>query len=289
MINTETMYAPIKRARAYQSEAEKLRKMLVFAIAAIAILTGALVLVFVSKIDATNEVRTLRSKVAEQRNTISEMEDTISSLNGNLTATAVTASKLTDDVNQMASVVNEIQQSNDILVANNDNLNTELQTYKSRAELYDKYQYAVIDKSGNRTDLTYDNIATGEQLMQEKGLDPDLLFGIIMTESGGIESASNANSTATGFGQLLQGTAKFTYEKQMGNGAGSYSHSMAKDGSTNIAMVANYLDYLHNDQGLGIYATIQSYRGCNDPSYISTIDSYITTKGNSVSQIAAKG
>lgn len=287
MINAETMYAPIKRARIYQSEAEKLRKALVFAMATIVVLATALIYTLVSKANSESTISTLKSQIAENNSTIDDMESTISYLNGKLTATAMTAQSLTNDYNRMATVVNEMQQSNDILVANNENLNNELQTYKSRAELYDKYDYAIIDKSGNRTDLTYDNIATGEQLMQEKGLDPDLLFGIIMTESGGIEAASNSGSTALGFGQLLQGTAKFTYEKQMGNGAGTYSHSMAKDGDTNIEMVANYLDYLHNDQGLDIYSTIRSYRGCNDQSYIATIDSYIGKHGNSVAQIAA--
>ena len=76
-------------------------------------------------------------------------------------------------------------------------------------ELFDKYEYAIIDKYENRTDITYEQILTLEDLVKEYPInDTDLILSIIMTESRGIETAQNSESTAKGYGQLLNSTAK---------------------------------------------------------------------------------
>ena len=123
--------------------------------------------------------------------------------------------------------------------------------------------------------------------MKDKGMDPDLLFGLVMTESAGTEKAKNSTSTARGYGQLLKGTAKSMYENVLGNGKGTYNHDMAFDGDTNILLTATYLGYLKNTCNYSLRSTIIGYRGLYDQAYFNTVDSYIKKSGNSLTQIAA--
>jgi soluble lytic murein transglycosylase-like protein len=184
------------------------------------------------------------------------------------------------------SVIDELDSENAKVVKANKKLNKQLSKLEAREELFDKYEYALYDKMGGRTDLTYDQVATGEEIMEEYGMDPDLLFGIIMTESGGDETATNSESTARGYGQLLSGTGEMVWENILGNG--NYSHSYALDGDKNITMMAALLDWFRTDQNMTLTASIKYYRGVDDvSSYIATINSYIKTKGNSVEKIAA--
>ena len=196
---------------------------------------------------------------------------------------------LRDSTEEFQSVIDELDEQNAGLLKENKKLAKELDTYKEREELYDKYEYALYDTAGNRTDLTYDQIKTGEELMTAKGMDPDLLFGLFMTESGGKELASNPTSTARGYGQLLKGTGQFVYENLQGHAKGSYSHQYAYNGDMNISMTVDLLDYFKNDKGYSLHKTIQSYRGLSDVSgYEAKINSYISKSGNSLSAIAAK-
>ena len=196
---------------------------------------------------------------------------------------------LREDTKGFQSVIDELDEQNAGLLKENKKLAKELDSYKEREELYDKYEYALYDTAGNRTDLTYDQIKTGEELMVAKGMDPDLLFGILMTESGGKENASNPTSTARGYGQLLKGTGQFVYENLQGNAKGSYSHQYAYNGDMNIAMTVDLLNYFKNDRGLSLHKAIQSYRGLSNVSgYEAKINSYISKSGDSLSAIAAK-
>lgn len=196
---------------------------------------------------------------------------------------------LSSSASEFKSVVDELDKQNASLLKENKKIAKELDKFKQREELYDKYEYAIYNKAGKRTDLTYDQIKTGEQLMKEKDMDPNALFGILMTESGGVETASNSTSTARGYGQLLAGTGKFIYENLQGNPKGSYNHSYAYDGDMNIAMTVDLLDYFKNTKNYSLHKTIQSYRGLQDVSgYERTINSYISKSGNSLSSIAAK-
>ena len=192
---------------------------------------------------------------------------------------------LSDSISGMKNTIDKLDASNAKLIKDNKSLDKSLKKFENRAELYDKYEYAVYDKSGKRTDLTYSQIKTGEELMKAEGIDPDLLFGMIMTESGGDETATSSSSTARGYGQFLAGSGKYVYEKILH--LGTYSHSMAYNGDTNIKMAAGYLGYLKNTRGFSAYAAVKAYRGVEPTAYIRTINSYIGKKGKSFNQIAA--
>jgi uncharacterized protein YoxC len=228
----------------------------------------------------------------------SEAQKQIRSLTTKLETTQNSLETMTDDYNTLVeeseeylanykSVVSELEAQNKKVVKANKKLRTRLNELEAREELFDKYEYALYDKMGNRTDLTYDQVTTGEELMLEKGMDPDLLFGIIMTESGGDETASNSTSSARGYGQLLSSTGKMVYEQIQGHGSGTYNHSMAYTGSVNISMTVSLLAYFRK-QGYSLMTTIRRYRGINDvSSYIATINSYIKKNGNSISKMAS--
>lgn len=230
---------------------------------------------------------------------VHELQDTNKSLNEklqNTNADVVSISNeaivlqsqnkvLSDSISGMKNTIDKLDTSNAKLIKDNKSLDKKLKKFESRAELYDKYEYAVYDKAGKRTDLTYSQIKTGEELMKAEGIDPDLLFGMIMTESGGDETATSSSSTARGYGQFLAGSGKYVYEKVLH--LGTYSHSMAYNGDTNIKMAAGYLGYLKNTRGMSAYAAVKAYRGVEPTAYIRTINSYIGKKGKSFNQIAA--
>jgi soluble lytic murein transglycosylase-like protein len=142
---------------------------------------------------------------------------------------------------------------------------------------------------GKRTDLTYKQIKMGQDLMLAKGYDPDILFGIVMTESRAVEKCTNDESTARGLGQFLKGTGKWVYEKLLN--LGTYNHNYALDGDTNIKMMVSYLDYLFKTNNNNLYNAIQLYRGSSGKpkvtqAYCNSIDSFISMADTSVAKIS---
>lgn len=140
-----------------------------------------------------------------------------------------------------------------------DDVESNYNTLKNRKELYDKYSYAIIDSAGKRTDLSYDDIQYGEDLMKKYGYNPHILFGIFGVESGYKEDAANKKSTARGYGQLLAGTAKYVYEDILDKG--TYTHSYALNGKTNIELTTAYLNYLMDKNHNDLFKSISNYCG----------------------------
>lgn len=224
----------------------------------------------------------LKEELATANTTIESYKEKNNSLSSRLETVKATNKDLTNDINEMSEVVNDLQDSNDTLIKDNKLLNKENKAYKKREELFNKYEYAIIDEGGSRTDFTYDQIATAEELMEDRGLDPDLLLGVAMVESSGDQTCTSDTSTAVGYCQLLQGTAKFVYEDFAGNGKGTYSHDMAYNGTTNLTIAADYWKYLSETKP-SLYSAIQNYRGRQDISgYTSKINEYLGSKGKTV-------
>lgn len=151
----------------------------------------------------------------------------------------------------------------------------ELMAYKQREELYDSYEWALYDKSGKRTDITYGQIQSLSDYCLGKGYSNDmvdLVLAIAMKESTGHEKAQNA-SGATGYCQLLNSTARFVYTELEGHE--TYTHDDALDGEKNLKMCADYLDYLYRYHGRDNIKMIDSYRGAHIQSYINVINSYL--------------
>lgn len=232
-----------------------------------------------------NQIDTLSNENEKLNKQLKNVNTDMASLSDQVETMTFQNTVMKESLIGMRKTVNTLDSSNTKLKKENKSLNSDLKKFTKRAELYNKYEYAVYDKAGKRTDLTYEQIATGEELMKKEGIDPDLLFGIIMTESGGDENATSSTSTARGYGQFLAGSGKYVYENVLH--LGTYNHSMAYNGNTNIKMAAGYLGYLKNKRGFSAYKAVKAYRGIEPTAYIRTINSYIGTKGNSFAKIAA--
>lgn len=283
-------YRTIRRYKEVANTYEKLAKILVIIAG---IFCAATIALSVQLVRYSNANAALLDTVDELEGTVSNLESTINSITSDSNNLENQINTLTfqntvmrDSLSGMKKTVETLDKSNTELIKENKSLNKELTKFEEREELYNKYEYAIYDKSNNRTDLTYEQIAAGEELMIKEGIDPDLLFGIIMTESGGDEKATSSTSTARGYGQFLAGSGKYVYEDILHLGV--YNHNMAYNGTTNITMAAGYLGYLKNERGFSAYAAVKAYRGVEPTAYIRKIDSYIGTKGNSFANIAAK-
>lgn len=186
--------------------------------------------------------------------------------------------------NKIITDLNDTIKELDIQIQNVSNTNKsyvdELTELRTRSELYDKYSYAIINEMEERTELTYEEIKLGEQLMREKGYDPHLMFGTIMVESGGDPDAINESSGATGYGQFLNSTAEFVWSKLLGKG--NYDPEVMKDGVSNIQMMAEYYDYLYSTKG-DTFSVIKQYSGnATDEgamNYLAKINSFTQKVG----------
>lgn len=187
-------------------------------------------------------------------------------------------------INTLEKVINTLDSEIQDLSSTNKSYVDQLNEFRQRKELYDKYDYAILDEEGNRTDLTYEEIKLGEDLMKELGYDPNLLFGAIMVESNGKSDAVNEYSGATGYGQFCNETAKFVWNDLMGRD--NYHPEIRKDGKSNITMMAYYYDYLYSTKG-NTFNVIKQYSGNATDSgaqeYLNRINSYTKKAGVTVS------
>lgn len=152
----------------------------------------------------------------------------------------------------------------------------QLMAYREREELYDKYNWALNDKSGKKTDITYAQIQSLQDYCDDKGYSSDmvdLVLAVAMKESTGNEKAYNASSGATGYCQLLGSTARFVYKELEGHE--TYTHDDALNGEKNLKMCCDYLQYLYEYHGNDPIKMIDSYRGMHSIEYINAIDRYL--------------
>ena len=176
---------------------------------------------------------------------------------------------------QVATLTQKIEEQQEVLAE-----------YEAREDLVSKYSFAMTRTDGTTTDISLDDIITLEKLVQEEGWGQDmtaLVLAIAIHESQGKEKAKNSQSTATGLCQLLRGTGRYTYEVLMGNGSGTYDHSMAYNGTLNLEMAAHYLHYLYEFHGGNGTKVIDNYRGFHEPSYISWLNNRLRHLSISVS------
>ena len=211
----------------------------------------------------------LRSSIDE---TINEYNTVISQKDNDII-------KLNFTINDLNNIINKLYAQIKDVAAVNESYVDELNMLRSRSELYDKYEYAIIN-NGNRTELTYEEIELGEELMVAKGYDPNLMFGSIMVESNANPNAVNKSSGATGYGQFLDSTARWVWTKIMGND--SYYSDIRKDGKSNIQMMAAYYDYLYSVTG-NTFKVVKCYSGNSTDEgtrrYIARVNKFINKVG----------
>ena len=190
--------------------------------------------------------------------------------------------KLNSEIKDLMDTVTELDNQNKKLSKENKQMHKDLDKYEKRSELFNKYEYAIYHGK-KRTSFTYSQLELAEDIMEKKGMDANLLLAIAMTESAGDEKSESSSSTAKGYGQFLKGTGKFVYEDLMK--AGTYNHSYALNGSTNIKLMANYLEYLQKNKN-SVYSMIESYRGVpNCTGYMNKVNSYLVKGGTSLEKI----
>lgn len=227
----------------------------------------------VSDISNNKKLQDKMNQIAQVYQTSIEQYISISEVNNKLNKSLV---DIAEDI-----VILDLE--NIELIEARDEYKTALEEYQSREDLLNKYEDALFYR-GDRTDITYDQLKTGIEIMEDNGIDPALLFGIIMVESHGIEDAQNVTSSAAGYGQILTSTGRSVYEKYMGNGKGTFKSSMLLDGDENVKITAYYIDYCvkHNSS---IKGALNSYRGGPDDKWEYALEVYLKSFDTSLSEL----
>lgn len=209
------------------------------------------------------------------------IEDNIATHNAIISEKDKEIAELAYTVADLNEIIQTIDAQSKYVIQINRSHVDELNTLRKRAELYDKYEYAIIYE-GERTDLTYEEIEYGEDLMIAKGYDPNLMFGTIMVESNAIPTAVNKSSGATGYGQFLDSTARWVWTKILGNSNSTYYSDIRKDGKTNILMMAEYYDYLYSEYD-NTFKVMKHYSGNSTnegaSKYIAKVNNFIKKVG----------
>ena len=221
---------------------------------------------------------------SEKYDTLMADNQSLIAENQSLSSTYNDAVLILSDVSQIAY---QLDQQNRTL---NDDLNDALEKikqYESREKLFDSYEWALFREDGSRTDISYNDIITLEELVDEKDLSDDtvdLVLAMAMTESNGNANARNVSSSAVGLGQFLSGTGRFVYTSLMGNDV--YNHQeTASNSETNLEMMVYYLEYLDVKNNHNIERVISCYRGIESPTYKYKINSYLAKNDLSLATI----
>lgn len=248
-------------------------------------------------IDSTNEEMV---QLRREAKTLREYRDGYNTLSTEYSQMVSENAAITQENADMKSVIEQTDASLASLKAEVESLRAENKSLTKKynqavkdVAIIDKYKYALIDESGNRTDLTLDEMKLGIELMEEKGYDPNILFSIGMVESGYNRTCTNSRSTAKGYHQFLNDTAKFTYETLMNKGKGTWTPGVAFDGKTNIKMCVEYFDYLMKKHGnfykaIGQYCGKGTAKGSFTYTYINRMDKHASRSGVSIYNIINK-
>jgi predicted RNase H-like nuclease (RuvC/YqgF family) len=148
---------------------------------------------------------------------------------------------------ELAIISNELEDQNHKLVSSNQQYYEQLCSFGDREELFNKYEYAIIDDTGKRTDITYEQLKRLEELVANSKIkNEDLILAWIMTESEGQEKIKNPNSTAKGYGQILNSTSEWIHRTLIDSDI-NWHPDIALDGDANLEMMVAYIDYLYEE------------------------------------------
>ena len=254
----------------------KLLKMLLGSVSIVLILT------VIGLIGVSGELTSKDTK-------IDELEKTNSQLLVDNVDLSTKFTELSSDFKSLSDTVVEINDENIALSATCEDQAETLKEYQEREELYNKYEYAIIrQEDDSRTDITYEDIKTLEEIASEKGMSNDsveLVLAIAMNESSGFADSKNSDSTASGLTGLLNGTAKYIYESYMGNGSGSYQYVDIFDPETNLIISLNYIDYLTKLYDGDTINVVNAYRGLKEYAYIRKINESLNEVNKSLDDI----
>ena len=190
------------------------------------------------------------------------------------TSIVATNSELTIDTEDPYAAMAELEAEQEAEVARQkaDEEAQEAAATAYRVSILDEYNWVQHDESGNPNDMSDDLVLYTYELCNSYEIDPALVFGMIMVESRGFSNNLNSSSGAAGLGQFLASTARIVYEDFLGNGKGSYDHSITPyDPYTGVTMMVTYLNYLYNRHG-DTMTVLESYSG--NQTYSGTLKYY---------------
>ena len=188
--------------------------------------------------------------------------------------------QLKEENKTLTAKVNELSSSNNTLMLSAVEMARDLEVYKAREELYDKYSYAIIDPDrGTRTDITYEQLERIEDILEEHDINPKMATSIIMTESRGVADATSETG-AKGLAQVTSSTGKMVWTNVMGKSGTPDLY----DPDTNINIMCNYLVYLKDRKG-SVYDVLDSYRGVHSQGYINTVNKWCKYGGTDLDEI----
>lgn len=242
----------MRTKRKYEKESKRLKILVIVALLCMIVFVGLISSIFISIVtDTTKHIEGLQETISEYEEKYNEL----SIANMTLDSVKVQIDQMNNDIKdkqtELETLDEQIQQKQEIF---ND------VSYKSN--IIEKYNYALFDTEGKRNDLNFELIELGHNLMTDYGLDPNLLFGIIMVESEGHANATNKSSGAAGLGQFMSYTGEYVSTNFLKT---SYDHSTTPyDPASNIRMMASYLDHLYSKYNGDTMRVLKEYCGGND-------------------------
>lgn len=187
--------------------------------------------------------------------------------------------KLENRLKKIEAINSDLLKKNAVLKENNDNLKVKVKVLEEIQAV--KVNYSYILEDGTKPGMTFEHLKFGIEQMAKRKIDPHLLYGVVMLESRADEKAINGKSTARGYGQFLDSTAKWVYEVKLNKGKNTYNHDMAFDGKTNLEMSAEYLAYLMEKNKGNVMQTCLDYNGRElGTAYYYKVNEILSTNTN---------
>lgn len=144
---------------------------------------------------------------------------------------------------------------NDITTKYDSKVNEYKTLTKMDIDLYNEYSYAI---EYPKSDVTLDDIKMITRIAKEYDLNPHLWLSKVELESGYRSYAKSSSSSASGWGQVIKGTAKWVYENKLK--LGTYNHStMGTNKEINTRISMYYLSSLIKENG--VYNGLIRYNG----------------------------
>lgn len=235
--------------------------------------------------EITTEIENI--KESEKKTIINNYEEIVDNQKKDIEQLKDRCIDLEDTANEIIETDKKLLQSYEELKDLTDSMDIYIKDMETRLKYYEDYQVFMYDTSGIRTDCTYEKLEYLESLIKDKSVD-NLAFycSWIMIESEWHADCKNPTSSATGLGQFLSSTGKYTYETLMGNGEGTYNHSLALQYDTNLEMTTTYIEYLMECYNGDLKRSIDNYRGFHDTPYLNRFNHYLSYFGLSIDKVA---
>ena len=163
------------------------------------------------------------------------------------------------------------------------NMNIRLNEMDTNINMIEDNINSMREYQVREINISKDHAKIGIKIMNENFINPELLFAIIDTRSGGDLFKTIPNSTARGYGLMIESTSRWVYEDIMGNE--NYTHDMQFDGSKSIEILANYIVYLMEVYDGNIEKLLYSYVGGDDKDFINNINNYLKARNINIKDI----